>query len=123
MCIRDSEKEHRVEAGHRKDLGDVGLPEALDLEQRQRHERIAMALLVEQEQDDQRNGAGEFPESPGIAPADVYKRQAGSGRSLSPSSGGPCDPPDDRVPRRPGLPAGCRAGYRLVPLQNSLHSV
>jgi hypothetical protein len=30
-----------------------------------------MALLVEQEQDDQHNGAGEFPESPGSAPAGI----------------------------------------------------
>ena len=52
-------------------MSDIGLPQALDLEQRQRHERVAMALLVEQEQDDQRNGAGELPEGPGSAPAGI----------------------------------------------------
>jgi hypothetical protein len=51
-------------------LSDIGLPQALDLEQRQRHERVAMALLVEQEQDDQDNGACELPEGPSCAPAD-----------------------------------------------------
>jgi len=71
LHVERDEEEHRVEGGPPENLGDIGLPQALDLEQRQGHERVAVALLVEQEQDDQRNAAGELPEGPGCAPAGI----------------------------------------------------
>ena len=71
LHVERDEEEHRVEGGPPENLGDIGLPQALDLEQRQGHERVAVALLVEQERGDQRNAAGEFPEGPGCAPAGI----------------------------------------------------
>jgi hypothetical protein len=71
LHVEREEEEHRQEAGDRHQLGGVGGGDALDLQDRERDERVAHAQLVEQEPGEKHRGAGEPGDRAPRAPADV----------------------------------------------------
>jgi hypothetical protein len=58
LHVEGEEEEHRIEAGHRDHLRRVGGCQAADAEDRQRYERITVAVFVEQERCEQHTGRG-----------------------------------------------------------------
>ena len=71
LHVEREEEEHRQEAGDRHQLGRVGGGDSLDLQDRERDERVAHAQLVEHEPGEEHCGAGEPGDRAPCAPADV----------------------------------------------------
>ena len=69
LHVERDEEEHRVEAGHRDDLRHVGGREALDPEDREREQRVAVAALVGERRARGAPGAREAGDGPARRPS------------------------------------------------------
>jgi hypothetical protein len=71
LHVERDEEEHRVEAGHRDHLCDVGGRQPRDPEDGEGEERLLVAQLVDGEGGEDDRGARELEQRPRRAPADV----------------------------------------------------